>query len=289
MDLIWFKTQPAPNSFSIQHELVVSEVTQYQRETYRTPLSIKLVLKGEERYTINNQRVAIQANQFYIANFQDEVCIDFKNDIPALGICLHPPLELINDAVQYYTAPEDIAPSCHSTAAAINCIDRIYRLEDDDLGLFLWNLSRQFLHYKNWGKVNIDLEQLYEALSHKLVLAQLKMQRVLRSLPAQKRSTQLELFKRVAVLRDYIEDNYTQSLNSDDFSRISCLSKYHLIRSFRECFGKTPHQYLLHKRLTEGWKLRKTGRFTYPEIAAMVGYSDHTNLRKALKKQFLPT
>ncbi|MBN1292343.1 MAG: helix-turn-helix transcriptional regulator [Candidatus Latescibacteria bacterium] len=44
-------------------------------------------------------------------------------------------------------------------------------------------------------------------------------------------------------VRDYMQENFFKDYSMDELAHIGCMSKYHFIRSFKEYFGTTPHQY----------------------------------------------
>ena len=54
---------------------------------------------------------------------------------------------------------------------------------------------------------------------------------------------------RVRQLLAFLDDHFTEELSIDDLARQFFVSKYHMMRLFREETGVTIHQYILHKRL----------------------------------------
>ena len=58
----------------------------------------------------------------------------------------------------------------------------------------------------------------------------------------------------------YFIDNCSPDNSSlDDIARNSHLSKFHLIRLFSRCYGRTPHQYLTDVKIAKAKKMLLTG------------------------------
>ena len=84
----------------------------------------------------------------------------------------------------------------------------------------------------------------------------------------------------------YINHNLTEDLSIETLARKYYLSKYHMMRKFKEETGYTIHNYIISKRLL----LARTKKFPKaPPIlkaAQLSGFSDYTTFSRAYKKQF---
>ncbi len=83
----------------------------------------------------------------------------------------------------------------------------------------------------------------------------------------------------------YINHNLTEDLSIETLARKYYLSKYHMMRKFKEETGYTIHNYIVSKRLllartqiAEGTPVLKAAQFS--------GFSDYTTFSRAYKKQF---
>lgn len=68
-------------------------------------------------------------------------------------------------------------------------------------------------------------------------------------LPAARRTTREELFRRLQRGREYLERNFSGTADLTATARAACLSPFHFLRLFKIAFGRTPHQYLTDLRL----------------------------------------
>lgn len=89
----------------------------------------------------------------------------------------------------------------------------------------------------------------------------------------------------VEELLRYINHNLTEDLSIETLARKYYLSKYHMMRKFKEETGYTIHNYIINKRLllartkiAEGIPVLKS--------AQLSGFSDYTTFSRAYKKQF---
>jgi len=98
-----------------------------------------------------------------------------------------------------------------------------------------------------------------------------------RSIPHPRRSE-------IERLADYIRANSAEKLSMDDFMNVANLSKYHLIRLFRQQMGIPPYDYMHHCRINRAQQLLRTTDMTVLEIARQTGYSDSVSFIRHFKK-----
>ena len=81
----------------------------------------------------------------------------------------------------------------------------------------------------------------------------------------------------VRLVSDYILAHFDEPLTTEDFVRVANLSKYHLIRLFRQQMGVPPYRYLQQCRVNRAQELLRTTSGSVNEIAAQVGIPDPVN------------
>ena len=67
-----------------------------------------------------------------------------------------------------------------------------------------------------------------------------------------------EVLERLSRARDFIDHCYDHPLSLDQISEKACFSRYHFLRLFRQAFNKTPHQYLIERRIERAKELLRT-------------------------------
>ena len=82
-----------------------------------------------------------------------------------------------------------------------------------------------------------------------------------------------DLNRRLLRARDAMDRAYAEPLDVPAVAAVAHLSEAHFIRSFRACFGETPHRYLQRRRVERSmFLLRETDR-SVTDICFDVGFT----------------
>ena len=82
--------------------------------------------------------------------------------------------------------------------------------------------------------------------------------------------------------KDFLINNYRESITLEDIVNNNSLSKFHLVRSFRKKFHMTPMQYLRNLRVEHAKNLLVAG-LPVTQAALEVGFYDHSHLLRNFK------
>lgn len=85
-------------------------------------------------------------------------------------------------------------------------------------------------------------------------------------------SQQPEVYERLCRARAFIDLCYDLPLSLDQISSHACFSRYHFLRLFREAFAKTPHQYLVERRIAKAKELLNGQELRVTDICFEVGF-----------------
>lgn len=85
-------------------------------------------------------------------------------------------------------------------------------------------------------------------------------------------------------LLDMIEDRISENLSLTDLANFSKTSKFHFIRLFSEATGRTPYQYIQHRRIERARLMLLTSRMSVADIGALVGFGDAPNFSRTFSK-----
>lgn len=86
------------------------------------------------------------------------------------------------------------------------------------------------------------------------------------------------------VLEDFVEARLGYAISLSELAAISGLSRYHFARSFFRTYGRSPHQYLLLRRISLAATLLTSSTVPVSEIAARVGFSSPARLSIAFRR-----
>ena len=81
-----------------------------------------------------------------------------------------------------------------------------------------------------------------------------------------------DILARLNRAREFIDLCYDLPLNLDEISSHACFSRYHFLRLFRQAFNKTPHQYLVERRIERAKELLSANDLRVTDVCFEVGF-----------------
>lgn len=88
--------------------------------------------------------------------------------------------------------------------------------------------------------------------------------------------------------RDCILDQLADNLTLDALAHTAGLSRYHLVRSFKQAYGQTPHAFQLDQRINQGKQLLKRGG-SLADVAHSLGFADQSHFQRHFKRRHAVT
>ncbi len=82
--------------------------------------------------------------------------------------------------------------------------------------------------------------------------------------------------KGLQVVCDYINNNYSEPMTFDNLAKMSGMSKYYFISSFKEFTGLTPMEYVIRFRLSKAKFYLEFSDYKIQDIAQKVGFNSTT-------------
>lgn len=138
------------------------------------------------------------------------------------------------------------------------------------------------------GHLNASFyEEASSLLFHKLLSRQIKNTSRLHSIKAKRTSTKSELCRRVEKAQEFILQSYSNTqLDLQAIASFACISKYHLIRVFKDVTGITPMHFLARTRVDSAMSLLKHTRKPIGMIIKAVGYRDRAAFYRAFTNRY---
>ena len=81
-----------------------------------------------------------------------------------------------------------------------------------------------------------------------------------------------DVIERLNRAREFIDLCYDLPLNLDEISSKACFSRFHFLRLFRQAFDKTPHQYLVERRIEKAKELLRAPHLSVTDVCFEVGF-----------------
>ncbi|HEX8148622.1 MAG TPA: AraC family transcriptional regulator [Pyrinomonadaceae bacterium] len=128
------------------------------------------------------------------------------------------------------------------------------------------------------------LEEQFHELMGLLLRVRLGAVNEALALTAVRPSTREELYRRLCRARDYMSACLDRPLTLEEVSGVACLSPNHLLRSFRQLFGLTPHQYLTARRMEQARKLLADRNLSVTDVCLSVGFESLGSFSRTFRR-----
>ncbi len=255
----------------------------YCKAPFRS-FSIKYVCNGKEKYHVNGNKYNIYGGQYLLANHYSEGFVEIGK--PVKGICIDVAPDLLSEVVASYRRPDteiaDIGLDIFFNS------NNFFENQYDAGKTFVGEMMRKLDDDLNQDR---DLQpdftrEFYFNLAERIVADHIPVFKELHSTPSVKSSTKKELYRRILISKEYIDNHFIQEISIATLSKESRISEYHFYRNFKLIFGLSPLQYIIRKRLQHGSNLIKVHRTSITETALLCGFTDVYSFSKAFKKHF---
>lgn len=248
--------------------------------------SIKYVLEGCERYTVNGNPFHITDGHYLLANSHSEGSVEIDSERVVKGICIDVAPTILSEVVASHLQPgtpiSDLDLDRFFTTP--DFFENCYPSQRTHVGRFLGELGAE-LGKSPFEKHEFSKE-FYFALSEKLLQDHIPVFKQLQAIQTVKPETKKALLRRVMHGKEYIDACFMQPLSMEAVAQESGLSEYHFFRLFKAIFGTTPHQYLIRKRLEYAHHHLRNGLTNVSEAAHLCGFADIFAFSKSFKKYF---
>jgi AraC family transcriptional regulator len=207
-------------------------------------LSIKTTLSGEEWYGVGSRRLAVRPGTFLILNDDQRYSCQAKQ---ARVLSIFFKKEFASSIFRDCQTKEEVLLDSPFHASS-DSPEFFQTLHTVDAPLLLKLTSLMATLDKNGYDAGAVNEHLLFLLRHLIHVHRMETAHVMQ-VNAVKRSTQIEIYKRLCLAKDVLHSSFMDKLDIDAISSVACLSVPQLIRQFKSVFHFTPHQYLMRLRL----------------------------------------
>ena len=262
---------------------VYSCLQQIESNFINNNFAIKYVINGTEQYKTNAKNYSVNTGEYLLLNQTSNVNVHINSKTNVVGLCINLQPQLLKDAVNYYTNANNLscAIDLNNFFSPNNFLDQKYKAKHTLLGSHLSYIANNLNHLSATG-----YQSFYYELASKIVEDQIPLFKQLQNIPSLKQSTKKELWRRIAIAKDFIDQNYNKTLPIKKIASEAALSEFHFYRLFKNILGITPHQYILKKRLFEAKLILKQNKYCVNEAAQASGFSDIYSFSKAFKKEY---
>jgi AraC-like DNA-binding protein len=250
------------------------------------PLSIKAFFGGEALYSAGGGYHSVGGASYLVLNAGQRYAIHIEAAQPVESFCVFFAPALAAD-VQHSVSRSDARllddPACAQPDSAF--YERVYPADEQVWPALLrlrsamqdiWEPSRDDVAW-----IDERLRELMAALCLEQGLVRAEVE----ALPAARRATREEVYRRLYLARDYAAALYATPVTLEELAHVAGMSPNHLLRTFGSAFHQTPHQYLTAVRVERASALLRGTSLTVTEICGAVGYASLGSFSALFKRQ----
>ncbi len=247
-----------PSSFKAKDNQIV--LFDHQKKlyfNYRSSLSLKYLYSGSVKYQMEGKEVILKPG--FLLLVREGYRIDTSISGPTRGISIFlPERRGIGFEEDFY---ERDWPLIHSPLKGL--------LESFKTGI---------------PSTPIDTVQYINQVSKGLQQYQNLMKIYFHSLSYKKKGTKKDVLGRILMARLILEKKFHMEISLDELAKMTGLSKFLLVRKFKETFEISPRQFLLEKRIELAKQLILRSDKSFTQISNQCGFSNLHHFSKTFKK-----
>jgi len=285
-DLTWLKSQIAQNfnnrlgwgNLKLDKEGFPSVIIQTRvRECFRPdikgPFSFFLNVRGNSLCSVDRQRTRIDEDNYFVSNRNQLYTLEVEEDAQdtetfnihfgeffsesVLNSLVTPTHRILDAGTDKQLSPVLFFNQLHRRDATFNALVGALRDSHKETG---------------YSRLRFE-EQLTDLLSYHLRQHD-HIAEIVNSLPPVRKSTRIELYKRLSRAMDVLRSEFCREISLDQLAAEACLSKYHFLRLFRAAFGLSPYQYIQHLRIEKARTLLVDSVIPITDIAELLGFDN---------------
>jgi AraC-like DNA-binding protein len=245
-------------------------------------LSIKTFRNGRAYYDVGTGHHTVDDDSYLVLNDGETYSINIESRDPVESFCLFFAPGFAEEVRRSVSInPETLLDEPDpDEKAPIRFFEKNYP-HDRVLSPAFFSLRRGYTqHETDWL-----VEQFHGIIERLLTVHRIACTESKR-LDAIRPATREEIYRRVCRARDYASALFAEPITLAELARAACLSPNHLLRTFRQVFGQTPHQFLVTRRLQEARRLLAHDDLPITTVCFAVGFESLGSFSSLFRKRF---
>jgi AraC family transcriptional regulator len=263
------------------HYLYTADVSHpYHLNEHYTGLGLLAILKGAGNFRINGTTATLDENSFLVINRGSRVSITISrmHTVPVLIFFNSALSEIVSNSV-LFRDPESDARNPNDFSL-IEHIHYTHATLKDHLRLLI-DLGTSCASFHA-----LKADMVLRTILDDLIYENYSAIQASSNLAVVKKSTRVELYKRLSMAKDWMEQNFTSPITLNQAADISMLNSAHFLRLFKQAFRLTPHQYLINLRVKKAQDLLLQTDQTVSTICHHVGFESLSSFSGLFKQRF---
>ena len=230
---------------------------------------ILTMLTGSGRYGINREVSTLDNSRYLLINQDSPLTVHLPHpDVQPLLLFFH--ADMVKDALTRQQADLCWLERAHPMTSRLQ--ERLKWLAQ------LGNSCSSFSALRADAIIRDILQEfIREAIT---------AERISERLPVTRRSTRIELYKKLSAAREWILANYSAAISLEVMAESAMMNSQHFLRMFRDCYGITPHQFVIDVRLTIARQLLTETEQPVSAICRQTGFESFSSFSGLFRRRF---
>lgn len=254
----------------------------YTCPEHASAIGLLITRKGNCNYFVNGVKNQVDNNKvlFVNRNSQLAIRIDEKYTAPALLFFNSKLPDLIQQSLNIDDKLLD--GSSDNLPFDFSYLERIHH--NENLHQHVSSLIALGSSCSSFASLKADI--IIRNLFEDLLKENLDSYKLSQNLNAIKASTRLEIFKRVSLAKEWLEENFHADIILEDMASVATMNSQHFLRMFKQIYHTTPHQYLVELKLKKAKHLLASTKLTITEICHAIGFESLFSFSILFKDRF---
>ncbi len=253
-------------------------------QTHRGMLSVKCAFNGQEFYQSEGGLFSVDESCFLILNDGQRYSSHVSSKTDVESLCIFISRSLKEDVLRNLSISTEklLAEPANSVDKDPVFFEKTFQYDSEVRKIILSLKKSADMRKLSLGKMEDALHILLEHVMKRNSSIHFEVDRI----PLVKRSTRLEIYRRLNHAKEFIDASLKERLAIGDMARVACLSPHHFLRLFKNCFSMTPHQYVIKKRLERAKQILEVSEIPVTEIAFEVGFESLSHFSRLFNDHF---
>lgn len=270
------------------NEIITETVSDSFQSDTLGKYAINMVFSGAADYHISNRKITLFPESFIFLNSSTvySKMVNSAFPVSSMRILLDPGFVSDFD-YSIKNTDEKLLDSPEATEKTMPLfVESICSLQG--------NMRFNLLHLKRHMDNNShDYLLMAEYLEHCLInyydVYQSEITHRTASLNFSNHSTKSEILRRLCIARDYMISNYNKNICLEEIARVACLSVNHFLRTFKQAYHQSPHQFLTMVRLQQARYFLRNTNYPINEIVDIIGFGCPSSFIRLFRSCFKVT
>ena len=261
--------------------LVSSSFSTFDTDLFLAPgVGLKFVPEGTETYWIKGKKHEVSGSKYLLVNDSLPKVTAQVSGKTARGMCVNIAPELLNDLLLQVLHPNDLEEMSNVKRFLLSpeLLVREARASEG-----LQHYLKRVHRFTTASQIEVPAIEMIYNIASVLVRENLETIGSYYKLQTTKLSTRQELFQRLLLGKEILEDSIFTSISIGQVADACCLSEFRFFRLFKQSFGQSPYHFLLRRRIEKARELKKQD-LSWGEIAYRLNFTDLAAFSNAFKK-----